>query len=308
MDPQIATKIKGAVWATIRTILVIGISYVILFPLLTKLASSLMSEVDLYDKTVLWVPRHPTVEHYVNAFRLMAYPKAFLNSLALAAIAATLQLATCSLVGYGLARFRAAASGPVFAMVVLTLIVPPQMISLPQYLNFRYFNIYGLLPGEGLNLLNTFWPIVLMSLTGVGFRNGLFIYIMREHFRGMPSQLEEAAYVDGAGPLQTFYKVMLPGAGSAMTVVFIFAFVWQWNDYYFTQLFMGGNSLLVNSLDGLARHALVDRGMVLEQIAGPYASLMNNTGSLLFIAPLLIMYLVLQRYFVESIERTGIIG
>jgi multiple sugar transport system permease protein len=308
MNPQAATKIRSAVWAVIRTLLIIGISYVILFPLLSKIASSLMSEVDLYDKTVLWVPRHPTLEHYVNAFRLMTYPKSFLNSLALAAVAATLQLATCSLVGYGLARFRAATSGLVFAMVILTLIVPPQMIALPQYLNFRYFNIYGLLPGQGLNLLNTFWPIVLMSLTGVGFRNGLFIYIMREHFRGMPGQLEEAAYVDGAGPLQTFYKVMLPGAAPAMTVVFIFAFVWQWNDYYFTQLFMGGSSLLVNSLDGLARSALVDKGILLEQIAGPYASLMNNTGCLLFIAPLLIMYLVLQRYFVESIERTGIIG
>src|SRR5690606_3486983 len=120
---------------------------------------------------------------------------------------------------------------------------------------------------------------------------------------GMPRDLEEAAYVDGAGFLRTFLVVMLPGAVPALVIVFLFSFVWQWNDYFLTSIFMNNQVLLPMTLDGLVRSV---HGF--EQVTGQYASLLNNTGSLMFMAPLLLLYAFMQRYFIESIERTGIVG
>lgn len=177
---------------------------------------------------------------------------------------------------------------------------------IPSYLNFRFFSLYGLLPGSGVNLLGTYWPGIIMSATGVGLKNGLFIYIMRQFFRGMPRDLEEAAYVDGAGPFRTFISVMLPGAVPAMLVVFLFAFVWQWNDYSFTTIFMGGETLLTNKLNELPNY--VRDNLSFHAHHSPLQWILINTGCLLFMAPLLILYAFLQRYFVESIERTGLVG
>src|SRR5690554_7353610 len=144
-----------------------------------------------------------------------------------------------------------------------------------------------------------------MGLTGTGFRCGLYIYIMRQFFRGMPKELEEAAYVDGAGPLKTFFSVMLPGAGPVLTIVFLFSFVWQWNDDYLVSMFVGNRVLLANTLNGLVASVT---GADIMEITYGYMSMLNNTGSLLFILPLLILYVFLQRYFIESVERTGLVG
>jgi multiple sugar transport system permease protein len=185
-------------------------------------------------------------------------------------------------------------------------VVPPQLINIPMYLNFRFFDIFGLLP-KTINLLGTHWPFILTAITGTGLRNGFFIYIMRQCFKGMPQELEDAAYVDGAGPFTTFWRVMLPGAGNSLLIVFLFSFVWQWNDIFLSTLYLGG------SLEYLP-FALQDISQILYEgrreflVTFQYASLLNNAGMLMFIAPLLIIYAVLQRYFIESIERTGITG
>jgi len=301
---RLSGSISSAFAGLLRSVFLLGASFVILYPVLVKLSASLMSASDVYDQTVQWIPKRVTFSHYVTVFEHMDYSTASLNSFLLAAAVAGLQPAACTMVGYGFARFRAALSGPLFACVIFTLIVPPQMIMIPLYLNFRFFDLYGILPGSGLNLLGTYWPVVLMSMTGTGFRNGLFIYILRQYFRGMPKDLEEAAYVDGAGALRTFISIMLPGAAPALVVVFLFAFVWQWNDYFYTTVLMSAKNLLTNRLDQLALSVMGPH----QTQPGPYMTLINNTGCLLFIAPLLILYAFLQRYFVESVERTGLVG
>lgn len=157
-----------------------------------------------------------------------------------------------------------------------------------MYLNFRYFDLFGLLPDGGLNLLGTMWPFVLTSITATGLRNGIFIYILRQFFRGMPRDLEDAAYVDGAGPLRTF--------------------VWQWNDYFLTNIFLSNTTVLPTTLEGLLFSASGYMVGGNAMLTGQYASLINNTGMLLFMMPLLILYAFMQRYFIESIERTGLVG
>jgi multiple sugar transport system permease protein len=263
-----------------------------------------MERRDLFDQTVRWIPRHPTLENFRVAFVNMSYGRAFLGSFVLSSSVSLLQLLVCTAVGYGFARFRFPGSGVLFWIAITTLVVPPQMMMLPLYLNFRYFNPLGLLPEPGINLMNTYWPFILLSLTGNGLRNGLFIFIMRQFFRGMPRELEDAAYVDGAGALKTFSAVMLPGAIPALVIVFLFSFVWQWNDYFYSGMLMSNSKILPVMLDKLAMATV---GTDVEAHMH-YVSLINNAGSLLFMAPLLVLYVFMQRYFVESIERTGLVG
>ena len=303
-------KIKGRFSsffvALLRLGFISGVSFIILHPLLTKLSSSLMQERDLFDQTVIWISRTPTLEHFFLAWEHMNYPVAFFNSFTLSFVVSILQLISCTLVGYGLARFEFKGSAVIFGLVIFTLVVPPQMIMIPLYLNFRFFNLFGILGEEGFNLLGSYWPYVLTSLTSTGLRNGLFIYIMRQFFKGMHRDLEEAAYVDGAGLFKTFMTIMLPGALPGLVIVFLFAFVWTWNDYFFMTLFIGGRGeFMTQALDGLALRALKGDH---NRLGGNYASLINNTGSLMFIAPLLFLYSIMQRYFIESVERTGLVG
>jgi len=232
----------------------------------------------------------------------MNYLRASLNSLLFSLAISVCQLISCTVIGYGFGRFDFKGKGILFGLVIFTLVVPPQMIAIPLFLNFRYFDLYGLLPGDGFNLIGTFWPFLLTALTGTGSRNGLFIYIARQHFRGMPRALEESAYIDGAGQLRTFFTIMLPGAIPIMVVIFLFSFVWQWNDIFFTSVFMrGGMPLLPFSLQHLT-------GQYHWSISEEFKTIVNNTGMILFIIPLLLIYVFLQRYFIESIERTGIVG
>lgn len=299
-----------AIWSVIRLILIIGIGFIILHPVLVKLSASFMNPKDLWDNTVKWIPRNFTLDNYRIAFTYMYYPKAFVRSVSLAAVVSVLQLLTCTSVGYALARFQFRGNGLLFALVVFTLIVPPQLILIPMYLNFRFFNIFGLLPGSGINLIGTYWPAILMACGAVGLRNGIFIYIMRQFFKGMPQQLEEAAYVDGANPYRTFVSVMMPSAVPAMVTVFLFSFVWQWNDVFYTSIFMQDSDLLPFTLKSVGMQYDIAYGQMTGggHITNQEWVLIENTGMLLFIAPLLILYAVLQRYFIESVERTGIVG
>ncbi len=290
-------------WKIVRAVILIGVCYLVIFPILSKIASSFMSRNDLWDTTVAWIPRNPTLRNYELAWNYMQYPLAFWNSLKIAMLVSVLQLVSSTLVAYGISRFRFKGAKVLFALAIITLIVPPELFIIPLYLNFRYFDFLGIMPNS-VNLINTTWPFVIMAITSTGPRNGLFIYILRQFFKGMPSDLEEAAYVDGASVFRTFYQIMLPAAVPAMVIVFLFSFVWQWNDYYLTQMFLGNATTLPMMLDKLPYSVLGDRweGSI------PETSLLNNTGSLLVIAPVVFLYICLQRYFVESVQRTGITG
>ena len=296
-------RIHELFWPVIRSGLLIGISYVILFPILTKLSGSFMDLKDLYDPSVLWIPRRFTLENYRVVFNGMYFPEAFSNSLKLTVMVSVFQLISCTTIGYGFARFPFKGSNILFAFVILTLIVPPQMMMIPLYLTFRYFNFFGL-AAKPLNLMSSYWPFILLSLTGTGFKNGLFIYIIRQYFRGMPKELEDAASVDGANAFRIFLQVMLPGAVPVLVIVFLFSFVWQWNDYFYTSIFLSTKRFLPLTLEGLKDTLGITGG----DEGGLIITVYNNTGSLMFMAPLLILYAFMQRSFIESIERSGIVG
>lgn len=278
---------------TARAIIIFGICFIILYPFINKFLTAIMSPEDLLDPTVRYIARNPSLYFFRQAFAGIDFWDSLKNTLLLSVMTSVLQMLVSATVGYGFARFRYPGSGVVFTLVIFTLLVPPRLILTPLFLQFRFF------AGTQINLIDTFWPFFILSLTGLGIRNGLYIYMMRQFYRGFPVELEEAAYVDGLGVFRTFTRIILPNARSMMLTVFLFGFSWQWTDTVYT-------GALFSDLNTLT-------GMIFSQIV----SLNNDAvmvtatryaASLIVIAPLMLLYIAAQRKFVEGIERSGLVG
>lgn len=313
-------KKKSGEWAfrVCRALLVLGLCFLIIQPLLNKVSVSLMEEQDLYDSTVISVPRHFSVEAYQMAWQMMEGMKSFWTSFYVAFLVAVAQVISCTLVGYGFARFKFPLKNFWFACVLLVIIVPPQTIITPLYLYFQDFDILGIIGlfnhGKGLNLLGGMTPYILMCLGCAGFKSGLYIYLLRQHFRNEPKELEEAAYVDGCSRMRTFVQILLPGATPIITSCFLFSFVWQWTDVYYSQVFFSqayGWKMVTNRLgslvDRLDAYFKTVNGQSF-QIATAYGQQILSTAVLMSLVPLIVIYILAQKNFVESLSQTGIKG
>lgn len=305
----VSSKISKGCWSVFRAVLMIGLGFVIIYPLLIKFSASFKSLSDINDPTTFLIPSQMTLSNYVKVIDFIHYIPTLLNTAGFTVLCSLLQTAACTLVAYGLARFKFWGKNIIFALVILTLIIPSQTILVPLYLQFKSFNLislFTLLPnGNGIPMLNTYWPFVFMSASALGIKNGLFIYLLRQYFINMPKVLEEAAYLDGCGTFKTFTKIMLPGAVPMIMTVFLFSFVWLWNDYYYT-------AFLAPSMDILATQ-IGDVGRRINTVAGDFfngttGAIYNNTAMMLHMIPLIILYTFTQRYFVESVEKSGIVG
>lgn len=296
----------------IRIILLFGMCFLILQPIFNKISISFMAERDLYDATIIAVPVHFTTDNYKLAMQFMDFGKTLLNTLVISLTVAALQIAVCTLVGYGFARFEFPLKRFWFACVILVIVIPPQTVSTSLYLHFRYFDIFGLLKlftGEALNLRGSALPYYLMSATCMGLKNGLYIYMIRQFFRNIPKELEEAAYVDGCGTLKTFLRIMLPDATPILTSCFLFSFVWQWTDGFYSKTFLGNINLLSLQLTKIGERLTHYLTFDLHQPTGAtigYTNCIIATGTLLVITPLLVIYLFAQKGFVESLSSSGI--
>ena len=273
-----------------------------------------MTEGDLYDPVVVSIPMHFTTENYQLASGFMNYSKSLVNSLVVSLTISVLQVAMCTLVGYGFARFKFPLKGFWFACVMMTILIPPQVISTSLHLHFRYFDVFGIIEavtGSPLNLRGSVVPYYLMSAGCMGLKNGLYIYMIRQFFRNIPKELEEAAYVDGCGTLRTFVRIMLPDAKPILTSCFLFAFVWQWTDGFYSSMFLGDISLLSIKLrqipDALGGYIGKLMGSsTAAMVSVPYNNCIVATGTLMVIVPLIVLYLFAQKGFVESLSSTGI--
>lgn len=300
-------RIGSYVWPFFRFVIIFGLSFVILYPILYMISTSLRPQSEMSDPSVMWIPKSIRFENFVEIWKAIDYPKTIWNTLILNIVSSVLQVGTCALTGYGFARFKFKGKNFLFAIVLLQIIVPVQIILIPQYMQFRYFDPFGLftaLTGDTLNLVNTNLAMYIPALLCNGIRAGLFIYLFRQFFRGLPKELEDAAYLDGCGPFQTFISVMVPNAASSFLTVFIFSIVWYWNDYYVSSMFFKDPntiSLKIANISYLISMALT--GQVGN--ANDFVVWME-AGCLLAIAPIVIMYIFLQKYFTEGIERAGL--
>lgn len=306
-------------WKILLYVLVAGISFIILLPLFRRISMAFKDPVDIYNPTIYLVPIHFTLDNIKHAISVLNYWPMLGNTLLFVALMTLLQAASSALAGYGFARFSFPGSKLLFALVVLTILIPMNTLMVPMYLHFRSFDVMGLVTlftgKEGVNLLNTYWPSIITSATANGLKSGLYIYIFVQFFRGLPKEIEEASLIDGAGAYQTFFRIMLPNAIPAIMTVMLFAFVWQYNDTFYTSLFMSSSDLISVKVASLPANvgqmlpSLLGIGTGSDVRADPnHVALIVDTGILLAIAPLVVMYLFVQRYFVESVERTGVVG
>ena len=182
--------------------------------------------------------------------------------------------------------------------------------SLFEGINNFLANIKILNNPDGVKLTNTLWPFLILSVTGLAFKNGLYIFMLRQFYRGIPDSLEESAYIDGSGDFRTFFQIILPMSVPMMITVFLFAFCWQWTDTFYTNMFLtnkvGRDTLwLLTDITSKVPETLSEI-VKSKDPTGSYGTAITNTAGLMIIFPLLVLYIFMQRYLVEGIERSGL--
>ncbi len=312
---------KTAIWWLVRFVLLLGISYIVLFPFFAKISNSFKSLKDFSDLTVNYIPKYPTLDTYRAIIVDQEYFTALGNTVLLSGVCALLQTFVCCVIGYGFAKFKFKGSNLIFGLVLLTMIIPHQNLRYAMYIHFSYYDLFGIL-SKPIDMMETYWPLALLSATGLAFKNGLYIFLMRQFFRGVPDELEESAYIDGYGPFKTFLRIILPLSIPMMITVFLFSFSWQWTDNFYVKLFFDNASGKSDGVGYTLIQKLGDTAMGdLPTIAGNVANLppesgirtlyeqaVTGTQSLMILLPLLIIFLFCQRYLVQGIERSGIVG
>jgi multiple sugar transport system permease protein len=237
--------------------------------------------------------------------QVTGYFKALGGSLLISGVSAIIQTFICAMTGYALAKLRGKLANIVMFFVVLTILIPPQVIMIPLFLHFRFFDIFGiftLLNGEPLNLIDSVAPISILSITGLGFKNGLFIFVMRQFFKGVPEELEEASLIDGYDIFRTYIRIILPISVPMLVTIFILAFCWQWTDFFYSSIFF-------NRFPVVARTSFIMPHITGGTIVNAYQlDTLLHTGVLLAVVPLILFYAIIQKWLVTGLERSGIVG
>jgi multiple sugar transport system permease protein len=292
----------------LKAVFILGICFTILYPLIQKFSMSLMDQRDLFDRMVKFIPNNFRLSNYPELIGYIDYWKALGNTVKVSTIVAVLQTFSTVAVGYGFAKFNFKGRGFLFACVIVAMIIPPMIIITPLYLNFRSFDLFGLLPSG--SFIGNIVPFVVLSLTGVAPRCALYIFLARQFFRGIPKEIEEAAAIDGAGIFRVYWSIMLRSARSVMVTIFLFSFVWQYNDIMLTGMMYSGLNSVSKRLYLLGYTFSAAISMDASGTAGNigYISIMQATGTLMVVMPLIIMYIFLQKQFTQSVERTGLVG
>lgn len=307
---KVATKLAGIILSIGRALLIIGLSFVLLYPLIYMVVMAFRPMEEVLDPSVIWVSKRFTWDNIRKAWEYMSYDVAIKNTLLINIVSSLLQVAVCALTGYGFARFNFKCKKVLFSFVIFSIMIPPQLTITPLSRSMAFFNFFGL--GEitkffGLsgtvNLLDTPYPFYLLSVFGAGIKSGLFILIFRQFFRGLPREFEEAAAIDGCGFGNTFIRVILPNAIPVCISSVILSVVWYWNDYYYGSLFTPQFFTVSQQLVKLPYAT----GLNPDTSPHEIVTLMQ-AGALLAILPMLIMYIVLQRKLVQGMERSGLVG
>lgn len=289
----------------LRLFLFTTLAFVVIYPVLTQISASFMSVSDVYNSSVQYIPKNFTFDNYKALWNELELSKALPLTVQYTLLISVLQTASATLVGYGLARFKFKLNKPLFIMALVSLALPPTLFLIPLYkifANFDIFGIYNLITGSHLNLLNNQWCMVIMAVTAAGYRCGLYIILMRQYFRGVPKELEEAAYIDGAGTVRTFVSIMLPNAKTMMITIGLFSFVWTWLDSDFAPTLLYDVPLLSNKFD------LIQSILYNKANSEVLSSLYADTAVVITIVPLIILYMFTQKFFVQSVERSGLVG
>lgn len=284
--------------------LLICIGFVYLYPLLYMISNSFMDMEDLLDTSVNWIPSKLNLENYINSAKSMDFWNSFLKSVVIAGVPTIINVIICAFVGYGFARFEFRGKYFFMGLLIFSYILPNVVTMMPTYVLYSKFQLVGHLTS-----------FVLPSILGQGLNCQIFILIFFQFFRQVPKVLIEAGQVDGAGYLKSFLRISLPSAAPAILTVFLFSIVWYWNESYLTQMYVVGyfssNNLwttLVVELKGFNDNYNSAMAQATSGITQSNNESIRFAATMLSILPVMIMYFILQKQFVESIDNAGITG
>lgn len=290
-------KTTSILFSVFRIVFLVIVGYVVLYPLLYMLNASIKTEADFMDVSHMWVPMEATFDHFAAYFEkpeiglLTGLQQTFI----LQVVSALLEIFVCAFIAYGFARFNFFGKPVASFMLMLSLLIPIQMYSLGLSMNYRMLGVF-----------DTPFAYWLPALFGVGIRSGMLIYIYQQFFIGLPKELEDAAYVDGAGPLRTYFSIALPSSSVVVVTVTVLSIIWHWNETYLASVcFMDENRPLSVVMNQLGRRLTM---YMMMNSGEPLYPAMISAGCLLYLLIPLIFYMIIQRKFVKSIDRVGITG
>ncbi len=297
------------VYKVFRYILLLGISYVALFPIIKMVSAALTLPEDYYVGTSSILPSAPTFENFVNSQRYFDYFKHAKVTVAITFTSTILSVFVCSLIGYGLGRYKFKGSNLVYAAVLFTIIMPIQTAQIPLMYYYHWFDFFGigkligLFTGETVtvNLLENLGSFLVPAMFGVGLKAGIFIFLFRQFFAGMSRDLEEAAKLDGCGPFGIYWRVMLPNIIPVLVTVLLLSIIYYWND----SLVSGMVNLKMGTPLMVELENLLD-----YNFASGYLDLMRRTVEFYSVAlstvlPLVVIFIFCQKFFVECMDRSG---
>ncbi len=281
--------------------LLICIGFVYLFPLLNMISTSFMNMDDLLDTSVKWIPSSFYLQNYIDAAKSMDFWVSFAKGFVIAGAPTLCNIVICMVVGYGFARYEFKGKKILMVVLIFSYILPSQVTMIPKFVLYNNMGILG-----------TLWTFILPALFGNGLNAPIFILIFYQFFKQVPKVLMEAAAIDGAGHFKAFFRIAVPSAVPAIITVLLFSFVWYWNESYLTELYVQGlqaNPFWSNLVVQLKNF---DTSFSTRATTGDVATSLSESvrmaATTLSILPLLIAYFILQRFFVESIDRSGITG
>jgi len=287
----------GIIFTILIYTLLISLGYIYLYPVLYMVTNSFMTMEDIINVAVKWIPSTMNWENYRLVWTEINYPKALLDAFILAGLPAISATVSSAIIGYGFARYDFPLKKLMFVLMIMTFIIPPQITMLPT---FRMYTQYS--------LLGSIRAFIYPAILGQGLNGAIYILLFYQFFRMIPKSLIESAQLDGASNFKIFTRIAIPLAVPSIIIVFLFSFVWYYNETYLSGLFLRGSNLMTLPLR-------------IEQYINNFTSIypegsrarelmqaVKLAGNVLTLLPLLVIYFLTQRYFVESIVRTGITG
>ncbi len=309
---EISARLKQSKWLTVKSlknfllkfilyVLLIGLAFVFLQPFIYMLVNSFKTYTDVMNMSIKWVPREGTLENWKLAAEVLNLDKTILNSLLVTLLSTLGHLFSCSFVAYGFTRFRFPGRGLLFGLVIFSIVVPIQTLSVPLYMLY-----------SNLDWVGTYLPLIVPTFVGMGLNGGIFIFLFRQYYLSLPASLEEAAALDGCSEYGTYFRIVLPSTGSTMLVSFVLSCAWHWNDYFEPGLYINNSKQYLMPQMLPAMYDFFEKLDVNTTQESLEMALKYHTGvimaaTLLCVIPLLIMFLFLNNKFMQGIERTGLV-
>ncbi len=310
-------KIYAIGFSIFRILLLLSIGFVILYPLFYMIVTSLVGKAGFLNSSRIWIPNQLAVAtNYKFAFEILDYGNALWSTFKNHVLSALIEVCSCAFIAYGFARFQFKGKKVLVFLLLLTIMVPDMMILIPRAVNYSRLDFLGIggliykLTGFDirLDIINTSWTFWLPSIFGIGLRSGILIYIYMQFFQGLPKELEEAAYVDGANSFRTFLSIAVPSSGVVILTVTVFSLIWHWNDFHLSGMYLYEELPLARQL-AMMPELMGSYGVGVSAGArNPEGMAYQMACCVLFILPMLIFYMIIQHWFIESIDRVGITG